>query len=64
MLILTRKIGESVCIGDDVTVLVMGVDRNQIRLGITAPRSLPVHREEVFLRIKAEVNAAIDDVTK
>ncbi len=54
MLILTRRIGETVVIGDDVTVTVLGVKGNQVRLGVNAPREVAVHREEIFERIKRE----------
>jgi carbon storage regulator len=54
MLILTRKLGESLRIGDNVTITVLGVNGNQVRLGIDAPKSVEVHREEVFLRIIEE----------
>jgi carbon storage regulator len=54
MLILTRKLGESLRIGDNVTITVLGVNGNQVRLGIDAPKSVEVHREEVFLRIVEE----------
>jgi carbon storage regulator len=54
MLILTRRPGESVKIGDDITVTVLGVRGNQLRLGFTAPRSVTVHREEVYERIRSE----------
>jgi len=56
MLILTRRVGESVMIGDDVIITVLGVKGNQTRVGITAPKSVPVHREEVFERIQAIKN--------
>ena len=52
MLILTRKINESIVIGDDVTVTVLGVQGNQIRLGINAPKNVSVHREEIYDRIQ------------
>jgi carbon storage regulator len=52
MLILTRRIGESVMIGDDVTVTVLNVHGNQVRIGVHAPRDVPVHREEIFERIR------------
>jgi len=54
MLILTRRIGETVMIGDDVTITVLGVKGNQVRLGISAPKNVPVHREEIYIRIKRE----------
>jgi carbon storage regulator len=54
MLILTRRVGETVMIGDDVTVTVLGVKGNQVRIGINAPKNVAVHREEIFERIKRE----------
>ncbi len=54
MLILTRKVNESLKVGDDVTVTVLGVKGGQIRIGISAPRDVAVHREEVFDRIQRE----------
>jgi carbon storage regulator len=54
MLILTRRVGESVMIGDQVTVTVLGVKGNQVRLGVNAPRDVAVHREEIYERIKVE----------
>ncbi|MDX1562727.1 MAG: carbon storage regulator CsrA [Gammaproteobacteria bacterium] len=54
MLILTRRVGETVVIGDDITVTVLGVKGNQVRLGVNAPREVAVHREEIFERIKRE----------
>jgi carbon storage regulator len=54
MLILTRRIGESIKIGDNVEVVVMGLNGSQIRLGIKAPREVAVHREEIFRRIQGE----------
>jgi carbon storage regulator len=53
MLILTRRVGESVVIGEDVTVTVLGVKGNQVRIGINAPKHVSVHREEIFERIKS-----------
>jgi carbon storage regulator len=54
MLILTRRVGETVMIGDGITVTVLEVKGNQIRLGIQAPKEIPVHREEVYLRLQEE----------
>ena len=54
MLILTRKVGESIMIGTDVAVKVLGVRSGQVKLGVEAPRELPVHREEIYERIRAE----------
>ena len=54
MLILTRRIGESLVIGDQITVTVLNIKGNQIRLGIDAPKDVPVHREEVYQRIQNE----------
>ena len=53
MLILTRRVGESVVIGEDVTVTVLGVKGNQVRIGINAPKHVAVHRDEIFERIKS-----------
>jgi carbon storage regulator len=54
MLILTRRVGETVMIGTDVTVTVLGVKGNQVRVGIEAPKSVPVHRKEIYERIQRE----------
>ena len=60
MLILTRRIGESLKIGDDIRVTMLGVRGNQIRMGIHAPAEVPVHREEVYDRIHGNVDRKID----
>lgn len=52
MLILTRRVGESVVIGDDVTITVLGVKGNQVRIGVDAPRDVAVHRQEIYQRIQ------------
>ena len=54
MLILTRRVGETVMIGDEVTVTVLGVKGNQVRIGVNAPKTVAVHREEIYERIKKE----------
>jgi len=54
MLVLSRKMGESIHVGDSVTVTVLGVTRGQVKIGIDAPRELAVHREEIYRRIQDE----------
>lgn len=54
MLILTRRVGESLVIGDDINIIILGVKGNQVRLGIEAPEDVSIHREEIYLKIKSD----------
>lgn len=58
MLILTRRVGETLMVGDDVTVTVLGVKGNQVRIGVNAPKEVSVHREEIYMRIQSEKDAS------
>ena len=60
MLILTRRLGETIKIGSNVTVTILGIKGNQIRIGIEAPKDVAVHREEIFHRIKNEASLPED----
>ena len=64
MLILTRRVGETLMIGDSVTVTILGVKGNQVRVGITAPKDVAVHREEIFQRIGRESAPAAEPATE
>lgn len=64
MLILTRRVGETVMIGDDVTVTMLGVNGNQVRVGINAPKNVAVHREEIYERIRREQQGSAGDASE
>ena len=64
MLILTRRTGETVMIGNEVTMTVLGVKGCNVRIGINAPKSLPIHREEIYERIKRELQGNLDEDVK
>ena len=62
MLVLTRRLGESLKIGDDITITVLSASGTQVRIGITAPQNVPVHREEVYQRIHRAPPGRVEDV--
>ena len=62
MLILTRRIGETIMVGDDIEVMVVNVNGNQVRLGIAAPREIPVHRKEIYQRMEGELAPPQDKI--
>ncbi len=62
MLILTRRTGETVMVGDEVTVTVLGVKGNQVRIGVNAPKDVSVHREEIYERIQIEKREGDDEI--
>lgn len=64
MLILTRRVGETLMIGDEVTVTVLGVKGNQVRIGVRAPKHVSVHREEIYERIRAEQEMEPDEAAQ
>lgn len=61
MLILSRKTGEKLIIGDDIELTILGIKGNQVRVGVTAPKNVSVHREEVYLRIQNEKHVDVQD---
>jgi carbon storage regulator len=64
MLILTRKLGESVTIGDDIKITILGVRGRQVRLGIIAPQRITIHREEIYFKIQEENKRAVSAISE
>ena len=64
MLILTRRVGEKLMIGDDISLVIIGIRGNQVRIGVDAPKEVTVHREEIYQRIKKEKNRMQPHVTQ
>lgn len=64
MLVLTRKVGESIRIGDEIEIIVTAVDQNKVRIGVRSPRSIPVYREELYRRIQLENQQAAEVAVK
>ena len=62
MLILTRKVGETLMIGNDISMTVLGVTGNQVRVGVNAPRDVTIHREEIYQRIKESKNSCASEI--
>jgi carbon storage regulator len=56
MLILTRRVGETLVVGDDVKITVLGINGSQVRIGVEAPKEIPIHREEIYMKIQKEKN--------
>lgn len=63
MLILTRRVGETLMVGDDIKITVLGVKGNQVRIGVEAPKEVAVHREEIWHRIQAGEHAPLQEVS-
>lgn len=60
MLVLTRRLGESICINDDIKIVIQSIKGNQVRIGISAPRDTLIHREEIYQKIQKENKQAVD----